>query len=433
MFTLYFKWTNLFTILTKFLIIILPFYVIIKVYLDKVLDLWFLWFFIKEFLVILLFLSLIYEYFFNKNNKDIKVKFDLIDYLIFAFIWYWIIITFLNWHWFSNIFFWGRYDFLWLIVFLIYKHWKIFLKEKTENLIKLFMISAWISLFFWIMVKFILWEEILSLFWFSIYVNQFGFWGGIPIYQWVEASWIRRFQWILDSPLAMWYFLILFSGLFIYLNRKNIDFAVVLWLIILFSLIFLTYSRAAMLWVLLAIFILFIFSFRYIFKKYKKIFLYGLVSFLILFTWLSFVFQDKIYNVFLRSGSTTGHFTRMETWIKRFVEKPLGSWLATSGPAYRSVFKWEQTLQTDRYYIPESWFVQILVEWGVIYFTLFILILWNILINLYKNKNKYIFVMFVWILVMNIFLHIFEYTYLTILLFLFLGLFYSRENLQKNY
>jgi len=193
MFTLYFKWTNLFTILTKFLIIILPFYVIIKVYLDKVLDLWFLWFFIKEFLVILLFLSLIYEYFFNKNNKDIKVKFDLIDYLIFAFIWYWIIITFLNWHWFSNIFFWGRYDFLWLIVFLIYKHWKIFLKEKTENLIKLFMISAWISLFFWIMVKFILWEEILSLFWFSIYVSNFWFWWWIPIYQWVEASGIRRF------------------------------------------------------------------------------------------------------------------------------------------------------------------------------------------------------------------------------------------------
>ena len=82
----YFKGTNLFTLLTKFLIIILPFYVIIKVYSDKILDLGFLGFFIKEFIVVLLFLSLIYEYFIKQKNKDIKLSFDLIDYLIFAFI-----------------------------------------------------------------------------------------------------------------------------------------------------------------------------------------------------------------------------------------------------------------------------------------------------------------------------------------------------------
>ncbi len=254
MFTFLFKNTNLFTILTKFLIIILPFYVIIKVYLDKILGMWFLWFFIKEFIIILLFLSLIYEYFFNKKNKEIKLKFNLIDYCIFIFIWYWIIITLINWLWVNNIFFWWRYDFLWFIVFLIYKYWNSFLKVKTKELIKLFMISAWVSLFLWIIVKFILWEEILTLFGFSFEVAQFWFGWGIPIYQWVEASGIRRFQWILDSPLAMWYFLILFTGLFSYLNRKNIDFAVIFWLIILFSLIFITYSRAAMLWIIFCFF-----------------------------------------------------------------------------------------------------------------------------------------------------------------------------------
>ena len=432
MFTSLFRNTNLFTILTKFLVIILPFYVIIKVYSDKILDMWFLGFFIKEFIIILLFFSLIYEYFFNKKNQDIKLKFDLIDYLIFAFIWYWILITFINWLWINNIFFWWRYDFLWFIVFLIYKHWKVFLKVKATELIKLFMISAWVSLFLWIMVKFILWEEILSLFWFSIDVAQFWFWGGIPIYQWVEASGIRRFQWILDSPLAMWYFLILFTWLFWYLNKKNIDFAVIFGLLILFSLIFITYSRAAMLWVFVWVFLLFLFSAKKVLSKYKKYLIYILIIVILSISGLWYIFQDKIVNVFLRPGSTQWHFTRMATWFERFSEKPFGSWLATSGPAYRNVINWETSLETDRYYIPESWFVQILVEGWFIYFWLFMFILLNLLFNFYKNNNKFILAMFVWILIMNLFLHVFEYTYITILLFLFLGLFYNSENLQKR-
>jgi len=432
MFTSIFKWTNLFTILTKFLIIILPFYVIIKVYSDKILDLGFLGFFIKEFIIILLFLTLIYEYFFNKKNKDIQFKLDIIDYLIFTFIIYGVIITLINDLWVKSIFFGWRYDFLWFVVLLIFKHWKIFLKEKTKNLIKLFMISAWISIFLGLMVKFVLGEEILSFFWFSIDVAQFWFWWGIPIYQWVEASWIRRFQWILDSPLAMWYFLILFIWLFTYLNKKNLDFAFYLGFSFLSILVFLTYSRAAMLWIIVWIFILFLFWITKAFKKYKKAIFYFSIIWIIWILWLSYIFQDKMVNVFLRPGSTKWHFTRMETWVKRFIEKPFGSGLASAGPAYRNIISGETTLETDRYYIPESWFVQILVEGWFIYFSLFMAILLNILFNLYKNNNKYIWVMFIWVLVMNFFLHVFEYTYITILLFLFLWLFYNSENLQKR-
>lgn len=426
------KTNNVFTLLTKILIIVLPFYVLIKVYTDKVLWLWFFWFFIKELIVVLLFLSLIYEYFFNKKNKAIKFKCDILDYLIFAFILYWIWISLFNWFWFSSIIYWGRYDFLWFIVFLIFKHWKLFLTEKVNNLIKLFLLSAGISLFLWLVVKFILWEEILSLFWFSIQVTEFWFGWWVPIYQWVEASWIRRFQWILDSPLAMWFFLILFTGLFTSLNKKNIDYAVLLWVWLLFSLIFLTYSRAAMLWFLVWLFLLFIFSFKHIFKYYKKLFIWLSVAFLILISWFSFIFQDKLHNVFFRDWSTSWHINRMETWVNRFLEQPMWAWLWSAGPAYRNIFPDKVSLEWDRYFIPESWFVQILVEWGIVYFTLFILILLNILYNLYINNNKYIFVMFIGVLVMNLFLHVFEYTYITILFFLFLALFYKQQNLQKT-
>ncbi len=426
------KNTNLFTLITKSLIIVLPFYVIIKVYFDKVIGFGFFGFFIKEFLVILLFFSFLYEYFFNKKNSKYKIKLGIIDYLIFWFILYWISITLLNWLWFSNILYWWRYDFLWFVVFLIFKHSKVFLKEKTLNLIKLFLVCWGISLFLWIMVKFILWEEILSLFWFTIQVTQFWFGWWIPIYQWVEASWIRRFQWILDSPLAMWYFLILLSWLFLHINRKNIDFSVLLWTAILMTFIFLTYSRAAMLWVLIAWALFFILNIKYILKYFKKPLIILSLLWIILIWTISYIFQDKIHNVFLRSSSTSGHIIRMNIWFDRFLEKPLWAGLATAWPAYRSVTNEKQSLETDRYHIPESWFVQILVEWGLIYFILFMAILWNILLNLYRNNNHYIFLMFIWVLIMNIFLHIFEYTYITILLFLFLAIFYRWAKFAKN-
>jgi hypothetical protein len=428
----FFKNTNLFTLLTKLLIIIMPFYVIVKVYFDKVLGLGFFGFFIKEFIVIILFLVLIYEYFFNIKNKNIKLKFDVLDYMIFAFIVYGILITLINWLWLENIFYGWRYDFLWFIVLLIFKHWKTFIKDSVYDLIKLFLFWGSISLFLWIMVKFVMWEEILSLFWFSIAISEFWFGWGIPIYQWVEASWIRRFQWILDSPLSMWYFLILFSGLFLHINRSKIDFSILFWIWILFTLIFLTYSRGAMLWVLLSWFILFVLNFKYILKYYKKLFIF-LIIIWFLFLWIIwYIFQDKLHNVFLREGSTNGHITRMAKWVDRFLEKPLWAWLATSGPAYRNVIKIETSLETDRYYIPESWFVQILVEGGIIYFSLFMSILWLILLNLYNNKNIYIFLLFIWVLVMNLFLHVFEYTYVTILLFMFLGILYREQSLQKT-
>ncbi len=418
------KNTNFFTILTKFLIIILPFYVIIKVYFKELVWFWFFGFFIKEFVVILLFCTLIYEFWKNKKRP----KFDYLDYLIFLFFAYWIIITFLNSWWLKEIFYWWRYDFLGFFVFLIYKHWKIFLKEKLKNLINLFFISSLISIFFGLIVKFILWEEILVLFGFSDKVAEFGFGWGIPIYQWVEASQIRRFQGILDSPLAMWYLLLLFVGLYYYINRKNYDYAFFLGLFFLCYLIFITYSRAAFLGFLCMSIFIFILNFRKkIWQKSKKV-LFASFIWIIIFVWgFAYIFQDKIYNVVMRKSSTTGHFSRMEVGIKRFITKPMGSWLASAWPAYRSVINKKTSLELDRYYIPESWFIQILVEGWIVYFSLFLLILFSILRNFYKNNNYYIFSMFVWVLIMALFLHIFEYTYITILLFMFLALFYNKK------
>jgi hypothetical protein len=79
-----FKNTNLFTILTKFLVIILPFYVFLKVFFEFKLQIPFFGIFIKEFVILLLIISLFYE----KIKGKFKFNFDILDYLIFAYIVY---------------------------------------------------------------------------------------------------------------------------------------------------------------------------------------------------------------------------------------------------------------------------------------------------------------------------------------------------------
>lgn len=409
----FFKNTNFFTIITKLLLVILPFYVFLSLAFSNLTWITFFWFFLKEFLLILAFLALIYEFFKAKKFP----KFDFLDFLIFWFFAYWIWITLVNWLWLKSIFYWWRYDFIFLVAFLIYKHWSQFLKETSNNLIKLFLTSASISLFFWILVKFVIWEEYLTMFGYVDYVWNWVYSGWVPNYHWLENSWTRRFQWILDWPNIMALFLIIFSWFFVYLQKNKKEFYVWLFLVLTSILLFLTFSRSAILWVLAWIWIVLLLNLKNIFKKYKKVFLYSSIFISIFIVIIWFVFHWPLKNIILRESSTEWHFSRMFIWIERFKEKPFWAWLAESWPAFRKIYPEKQTLEWEHFYIPESWFIQVLVEWWIIYLALFLAILWTILIKLY-SKSIVLFWMFSAVLIMNIFLHIFEATYLSILLFI---------------
>ena len=411
------KKSNFFTIITKIILIILPFYVFLSLILKNVTGIDFIWIFLKEFLLILAFLWVIYEFIKAKKFP----KFDILDYLIFGFIWYWIAITFINWLWIKSLFYGWRYDFIFFVAFLIYKHWAQFLKESWKNLIKLFFISASISLFIWVTIKFSLKEEFLLLFWYVDYSGNWIYNWWVPIYHWLENSWTRRFQWILDWPNMMWFFLILYSGIFLFLQKNKKEFYVFLVLAFLAVLLYITFSRSAILWVLAWVWILFLVNLKTIFQKHKKVFLtITAISSVFIILILS-IFLNPIKNIVLRESSTEWHFSRMIIWIERFIQKPFWAWLAESWPAFRSIYPDKQTLEFEQYYIPESWFIQVLVEGWIIYFLLFLTILWIIWTKLYK-KSIFMFVSFFAILVMNVFLHIFEATYLSILLFILIWL-----------
>ena len=417
-----FKKTNLFTLLTKFLIIILPFYVLLAVFFSV--KLWVIkaWFYIKELIIILLIISLIYEFIKNK----IKPKLELIDYLILSYIWYWIFITFYNWLWLNSLIYWWRYDFIFFIVFLIFKHWKQFLKVNNKELLKLFLISSSISLLFSVLIKFRLWEQRLLSFWYVNYVSNWTYNWWIPIYHGLENSWIKRFQWIFDWPNQMAFFLILYISILLQFLKKKLEYHIVLFLIILFWLVIMTYSRSAILWLLSWTWLLFILNVKYIYKNYKKQ-LIGLVTIFLIFTWsLLFIFSDKVTNIFIRTSSTTWHFDRMEIWYKRFLSEPIWAWLAEAWPAYRNIYKDKQTKAAEQYYVPESWFIQQLIEWWIIYFTLFLTLFSIMLIRLYKH-SKPLFASLLAILIMNIFLHTFEATYMSVLFFVIIGLLISKK------
>ena len=415
-----FKEKNLFSRLTVILLCIMPFYVFLKVFFEHRLWLDKFWMVLKEIPIILLFLTLA---FYHIRDKKLP-KFDILDYSIFAYFAYWIGITLINGHWLNYIVYWWRYDFLFFWVFLIFKHSKDYLQYNVKQLIKIFFLSGLVSLFLWLMVKFILDEEYLTVFGYSHYISNWTYNGSIPNYHGLENSGIRRFQGLLEWPNAMGYFLIVLSASFLYLQRKKNQYYVYLFSFAFLYLVLLTYSRSALLWIISAWGLLFLLNIKYIYSHYKKYFLAASVA-LICFTGvLGFVFQEKIYNAIIRPSSTAGHIERMAIWVDRFLEKPLGSWLATSGPAYRNVYPEKTSREHEEYYIPESWFVQQLTEWWIIYFTLFCFIFLLMLIRIYP-KSKVMFAALIAVLVMNVFLHIFESTHMSYAFFLLLWVLYA--------
>jgi hypothetical protein len=416
------KDTNLFTILTQAIVIILPFYVFLSVFFTNVIWIPKFGFFIKEFFIVLIFFSLAYEFWKAKKFP----KFDILDYLIFFYITYWILITFANWLWLNSVIHGWRYDFMFLVVMLIYKHSWEFLKIKTRRLMKLFFYSGAWALLFWFCLKFRFREEFLTEFWYVDYISSRVYTWWIPVYHWLENSWIRRFQWIFDWPNAMAFFLVLFSWIFLYLQKKKNEFYVFLVMWFLFWLLILTYSRSAILWIFVSFWLVILLNLKHLFKHYKKVIIWIWVFWVIFLTILWVLFQDQLKNIVLRRSSTTGHFDRMIMWIERFTEKPFWAWLAESWPWYRYIYPDKQTKEDELKYIPESWFIQVLIEWWILYFLAFVAILWIVLKKVYSN-SIIMFWVFLAIIIMNMFLHIFEVTYLSILTFIFIWLFIKSD------
>lgn len=368
-------------------------------------------------------------------KKKTFPKLDILDYLIASYIGYLVIITLVNGLGIASLVYGGRYDFEFLIAFLIAKHGSSLLTGTVSQYLRVFLISASLALFAGLLVRFVFHETILLYFGFSPNLSNWSFGGTPPIYHGIDRANVKRFQWIFDGPNPAAYFILVYIGLLVHFFRtkKAYHYLIGLWIIVLIGLVFLTYSRSSLIGLVIGCLALVVFSLKNIWRKYKKESLY-VVFFLTIFSGLFYLrYEGTIDQIIMRSGSSQGHFDRAMTGIERFREHPMGQWLGTAGPAYRYVVKLSEDpiyggdlKHTEDYYIPESWYIQQLVEWGIIGFILFCAIM-SIIAWMIFPLSPTLFASFVAVLTMNLFLHSFESVYISLILFLILGLFIGKR------
>ncbi len=415
-----------FDVLFQLLLVILPFHVLLTVFFQEKIGIPFFTFY-KEALLLVLWVILCIKIY----QKNIVPRFERIDWLIFWYIAWLVLVTLFHPNPVEHLVYGGRYDFEFLLAFLLIRHGISLLSHRPMYYLRLFLISASSALAIGILVRWVFGETILLHFGFSPNLSNWMFGGSIPIYHGIDQANVRRFQGIFDGPNPAGFFILLYFGVLAtyFRDAKKYYFLLGLWGSLLTGVLIYTYSRSALLGFFSGLFLVVMYYLPTIWRKHKKAMFWSIPFFVLFLGLFALKFEPAISNIILREGSTKWHFERAVTGIERAILKPLGSGLASAGPAYRfvkqpepnvSLYEWENKTDED-YYIPESWFIQQLVEGGIIGFSLFVAIIGTLMLQLVR-KHIFLFAAFVGMNVMNLVLHSYESSYISLLLFMILAL-----------
>lgn len=300
-----------------------------------------------------------------------------------------------------------RYDAEFLFVFLFFRRIVSFWGISFREIARVFLISGGLMFALSLAVRYIFGETFLLIFWFGGHISVWEEFGPPPIYHSIPETWIVRFQWMLEGPNQMAFFILVYIGTFLTFIRKNKKYlffnAVVVSMLI--YLLIQTYSRSGFLWLLVgfasSFFVLFFMRKEINFIIYFPVSL-GRKMFLLLLLYsyfLPFSFTSLVLEVtkLVSTASTSAYFQRMHIGYSRFLEQPWWHGLAQAGPASRSVhdvsikpISFESldpemshlsatflakdpnfVFNSEHYYIPESWYIQQLIESWLIGFLLF--------------------------------------------------------------
>lgn len=406
----------------RVLLVILPFMTVLSIFTREKLGIPGVTY-IKEFLIFLMLFTVLWYH----VTRRVRIQFHIIDGLILSYFLLMLIISSVS-TWMSGIIYGWRYDFSFFIGFLTIFHGSRFLERPTSYYIKLFLISSGVMLSISMLLKWPLSEDLLLYLWYSWNPSNWQFWSSIPIFHWVDGANVRRFQGLLDGPNTMGAYLILFTWIFTYYFRRHKKWHFLIGCIVVGILILIvyTYSRSALLWFIWWVWITILFLLKKIYKNYRVEFLSSLFILVILIWGIFIQYSWTMKAIVWRAWSTNWHLERMKIWIERFLDKPLWQWLWSAGPAYRYVQNLEskdrrEIEEIDKKYIPESWYIQQMVEWGLLGILLFLAIIATIMYKLFR-ENILLAGMFFGILVMNLFLHTFESSIVSLLLFFLIGL-----------
>lgn len=406
----------------RVLLVILPFMTVLSVFTRE--RLWISWFsFIKECVLISLIATIGYYHFvwikkIQWTKYDLAIAFYIIVMVCISFFTTGIPGILYGW----------KYDFTFLIAFFSIYHGYTFLERRPSYYIRLFLISGGCMLFISMLLKWPLSEDLLLYLGYSGNPSNWQFGSSIPIFHGVDGANVRRFQGLLDGPNTMGAFLLVYLGMLVYFFRSKKQWFFILGCIVLVIVILIlyTYSRSAALGFIGWVWIIILFSLKDIYKKYRIQFI-SIIILGILILWAIFVqYAGNMRAIIERWWSTNGHKERMKVWIERFIEHPFGQGLASAGPAYRYVQNLENIdrkdiEEKDRYYIPESWYIQQMIEWGILGILAFLSILTLIFVRLF-HIHIVLVGTFLSVCIMNLFLHTFESSVVSLSLFLLLWL-----------
>ncbi len=423
---------SLFDISFRILIVLLPFVTVISVFTSEK-----LWIpglsFLKELLLVIMGIVLVY----NISKKKINFRWNTYDTLFALYWWILVLITLFTTR-FHGIIYGGRYDFSFFIAFLLLIHGYPLLQKPISYYLRIFLISSGIALVAGMSLKWPFSEDWLLYLGFSGNPSNWQFGGSIPIFHGVDGANVRRLQGIFDGPNTMWAYLLIYMGILTYYFRMKKNWYFVLGIVLSVGVmaIYYTYSRSALLGLVAWVGIIILFSLGNLWKKYKIQMLSFFVLLGLLWASITYIFSDNMRAIFDREGSTKGHSERMLVGYNRFLDHPFWQGLGSAGPAYRYVMNLENTKREDienldRFYIPESWYIQQFIEWGFIIGFLFLIFVGYILWNTIKI-SPILGWTFLSVLVMNFFLHTFESSLVSLSLFLLLGLFIGSSLKQKH-
>lgn len=423
---------GIFDLSVRILIILLPFTTLIWVFTKYKLGISGVTFY-KEFLILILAFSLLFFFL----TRKIQIKWGMMDVLIWGYILIMILVslftTGLPW-----IIYGWRYDFSFLIIFWILWHSGNLLHGSTALYLKLALISMGTMIFLSALLKYPFSEDLLLYLGYGWNPSAWQFSSAPPIFHGIDGANIRRFQWILDGPNTMGAFLLFFISIFTYYFRSFKDWYFVNGCIIwgLCVMVVYTYSRSALLGLLGAMAFALIWSAPFLYKKYKKQTITILLVWTTLLWLIFFQYSGRLAAIIGREGSTKWHFERMSVGIERTISAPLGQWLGSAGPAYRYIqdlgsIPREKIEEMDRFYIPESWYIQQFIEGGIIGGVLFLLIMLSLFVFLLK-KHIILASMFFAVATMNLFLHTFESSAFSLLFFLIIAIIIRPYAERKN-
>lgn len=258
-------------------------------------------------------------------------------------------------------------------------------------------------------------------------LNDFFFGANPPIYYLTWFWGTLRWQWIFAGPNNYGYFLVAFLPLIIhyftfslsswkdiFAKKQNLISLVVY--LLRCSAIILTLSRSALLGTIVVLFFMNI-------QRWKRHWKIGL-------TMVGIVIIGILGLSILKSSSTLAHITAKFSSLHYVLEKPLGYGLGSSWPA----------IHHNGSILPENYFIQLLIDIGLIGFTIFAAwywICWKKIRNLFQTEifGSYIRALAIWrvaLLVMGMFLHVFEDSMVNYSFFVLLGIISGYSALKKR-